>query len=110
MCPSSNKKVKKTGKYTHVPPSNSLREDMPMSLVTTMGKYCFIQCDGPHCSKKIEHVDPEQAQQLVRLCGWVRFGEQWNCPDCTAKRPAKMSPGKRSRRSAAREKGENTAQ
>ncbi len=78
-----------------------------MSLITTMGKYCFIQCDAQDCTKKIEHIDPEQVQQLVKLCGWEKIGDQWNCPDCKARRPSKTLPGKRRGRSAPRKEGQS---
>jgi rubredoxin len=66
-----------------------------MSLVTTMGKFCFIHCDGPDCSKKIEHIDPEQAKQLARLCGWEKIAEQWMCPACVARFEEKTPPRRR---------------
>ena len=69
-----------------------------MSLVTTMGKYCFVDCDGPDCSKKIEHIDPEMLKQLVRMCKWDRRGDRWLCPDCAEKLPVKAPPGKRQRK------------
>jgi hypothetical protein len=72
-----------------------------------MGKYCFIQCDGPDCSKKIEHIDPDLVQQLVRLCGWEKRGGQWNCPDCTARRPAKTPSRRRRGKPASSEEGQN---
>lgn len=80
-----------------------------MSLVTTMGKYCFIQCDGPDCTKKIEHIDPEQVKQLVRLCGWDHDGDQWMCPNCTARRPGKMPAGKRKVRPLSRKERPSAA-
>jgi hypothetical protein len=70
-----------------------------MGLVTTMGKYCFVECDRPSCSKKIEHVDPKALQQLVRLCGWERIEDQWICVDCAAKLHERASPSARRRRS-----------
>jgi hypothetical protein len=70
-----------------------------MSLVTTMGKYCFIKCDGPDCTKKIEHIDPEQVKQLVMLCGWKRDGDQWICPACAAILHKRTAPGRRRGRS-----------
>jgi hypothetical protein len=65
-----------------------------MGLVTTMGKYCFIQCDGPACTKKIEHIDPEQVKQLVMLCGWEREGDQWMCPACVEAHYGSIPPRK----------------
>jgi len=65
-----------------------------MSLVTTMGKYCFIACDGPNCNKKIEHVDQKILKQLVRLCGWYPSDDEWFCSDCAAKLHIKAPPEK----------------
>lgn len=76
-----------------------------MGLVTTMGKYCFITCDGPHCSKKIEHLDTDQVKQLARLCGWERHGEQWICPACAEKLEEDTLPGRRKGRSRSRKEG-----
>ena len=53
-------------------------------------------------TKKIEHVDPELVKQLVRMCGWERMGDQWFCPDCAARLPAKTPPGRGRGRSAPR--------
>jgi hypothetical protein len=75
-----------------------------MSLVTTMGKYCFIECDGPDCGKKIEHVDPELLKQLGRLCEWKRSDDRWICPDCAEKLGLKVPPTKRRGRSLPRKK------
>jgi hypothetical protein len=70
-----------------------------MGLVTTMGKYCFVECDRPSCSKKIEHVDPKTLKQLVKLCGWERIDDQWICADCAAKSHGKTAPSSPERRS-----------
>jgi len=69
-----------------------------MSLVTTMGKYCFVECDRPGCSKKIEHVDPKALKQLVRLCGWERIDDQWICAECVGKLYGKTPLSARKRR------------
>jgi len=69
-----------------------------MGLITTMGKYCFVECDRPSCSKKIEHVDSKTLKQLVRLCGWERIDDQWICVDCAAKLHGKTSSSARKRR------------
>jgi hypothetical protein len=73
-----------------------------MSLVTTMGRYCFITCDGPDCTKKIEHITPEQVKQLARMCDWEKNGDQWICPDCAARLSEKTPPGRRLRKSVPR--------
>jgi rubredoxin len=69
-----------------------------MGLVTTMGKYCFVECDRPRCSKKIEHVDPKTLKQLAGLCGWERIDDQWICVDCAAESQGETSPSTRQRR------------
>ena len=77
-----------------------------MSLTKTMGRYCFITCDGPDCSKKIEHVDSEQVKQLARLCGWERTRDQWICADCAARLFGETTPpGRRRGRSVPRKEG-----
>ena len=53
-----------------------------MSLITTAGKYCYIQCDRRNCNRKMEHVDLNLLKDLAKLCGWKKDGNQWNCPDC----------------------------
>lgn len=73
-----------------------------MGLVKTMGKYCFIQCDRPDCTKKIEHIDPETLKQLVLLCGWEKSGDQWICPACAERLLGKTPAGKRPRSSLPR--------
>jgi hypothetical protein len=80
-----------------------------MGLVTTMGKYCFIKCDGPHCSKKIEHLDPEQVKQLARLCDWQSYGDRWICPACAKKLDEEMLPRKRKGRALPRKEGTSAA-
>jgi hypothetical protein len=81
---------------------NSLYETIEgnrtMGLVTTMGKYCFVECDRQGCTKKIEHVDPKALKQLVKLCGWERIGDQWICADCAEKSHRKPPPSARQRR------------
>jgi hypothetical protein len=53
-----------------------------MSLITTAGKYCYIQCDRRNCNRKMEHVDLNLLKDLAKLCGWKKDGNGWNCPDC----------------------------
>ncbi len=65
-----------------------------MSFVTTMGKYCFVECDMPGCSKKIEHVDPTTLKQLAKLCGWERSDDEWFCAECAERLHGKASAGK----------------
>lgn len=73
-----------------------------MGLVTTMGKYCFIECDGPYCGKKIEHVDPELLKQLGSLCDWKKSNDRWVCPECAEKLQVKSPHRKRQGRSMPR--------
>ncbi len=53
-----------------------------MGLIVTTSNYCFVQCDGPRCNKKIENVDKKALLRLVKLCGWEERGELWLCEDC----------------------------
>ncbi len=53
-----------------------------MGMITTAGKYCYVQCDRRNCNKKMEHIDTNLLKDLAKLCGWHKDGEQWTCPDC----------------------------
>ncbi len=53
-----------------------------MGLITTAGKYCYIQCDRRNCNKKMEHVDLNLLKDLAKLCGWKKDGNLWTCPGC----------------------------
>lgn len=53
-----------------------------MGLTVTTSNYCFVQCDGPRCAKKIENVDKKALLRLASLCGWEQRGELWLCEDC----------------------------
>lgn len=56
-----------------------------MSLITTAGKYCYIQCDRRNCNRKMEHVDLNLLKDLAKLCGWKKDVNRWSCPDCVAR-------------------------
>ncbi len=60
-----------------------------MGLVVTMGKFCFIQCDGQGCSKKMENNDEKMLKDIAKTCGWTDKGDSWLCPSCSEK------PGKK---------------
>ena len=81
-----------------------------MSLVKTMGRFCFITCDGPDCTRKIEHVDPEQVKQLAKLCDWERRGDRWVCPDCAARLSQKAPAVKGRKRPAPRKERQDATQ
>jgi hypothetical protein len=69
-----------------------------MGLVTTVGNYCYVQCDRRNCNKKLEHVDLKLLKELARVCGWERSGTQWTCPTCSERAEAgKASKTKRKR-------------
>ena len=53
-----------------------------MGLITTAGKYCYIQCDRRNCNRKMEHVDLNLLKDLAKLCGWKKDANRWTCPDC----------------------------
>lgn len=53
-----------------------------MGLVLTMGKFCFVQCDGQNCNKKMENNDEKILRDLAKACGWYNKGDQWLCPAC----------------------------
>ena len=60
-----------------------------MSMVKTMGKFCYIQCDIQNCGKKIEKNDENTLAEFARLCGWKSRGNQWLCPGCQEKEKGK---------------------
>ncbi len=60
-----------------------------MGLVTTMGKFCYIECDTLNCGKKIEKSGENLLRELAYLCGWQSRGNQWVCPNCAEKEKAK---------------------
>jgi len=76
-----------------------------MGLITTLGKFCFIECDGLNCNKKIEHIDIKLLKELSILCGWKKTGQQWLCPDCKeelsirAKRVSRLTSRAKTRQS-----------
>lgn len=70
------------------------REEEKMSFTTTMGKYCFVECDMPGCGKKIEHIDPSTLKQLAKLCGWERNDDEWFCAECAERLHGKAPAGK----------------
>jgi hypothetical protein len=67
-----------------------------MGLVTTVGNYCYVQCDRRDCNNKIEHIDIKLLKDLSRLCGWKRSGSQWTCQSCSKqvedRKPSKTGP------------------
>jgi len=60
-----------------------------MGLITTMGKFCYIECDMLNCNKKIEKSDETLLKELAHICGWEYRADQWICPTCTEKEKAK---------------------
>jgi hypothetical protein len=56
--------------------------EVSMGLITTAGKYCYIQCDRRNCNRKMEHVDLDLLRDLAKLCGWKKDADRWTCPDC----------------------------
>ena len=74
-----------------------------MGLVTTVGNYCYIECDSRNCNKKMEHVDVKILKDLARLCGWKRGGPQWTCPTCS-EQAEDRKPSKTSRNASSRKR------
>ena len=56
-----------------------------MGIITTMGKFCYVECDMPNCNKKMEHNDEKLLKKLAKSCGWENRDEQWICPNCVEK-------------------------
>ena len=56
-----------------------------MGLTVTTGHYCFVRCDGPQCTKRIEHSDEKALIRLVKLCEWEQRGNLWFCQNCAKK-------------------------
>jgi hypothetical protein len=75
-----------------------------MGLVTTVGNYCYVQCDRRNCNKKMEHVDLKLLKDLARLCGWERSDSQWTCTSCS-EQPAESKPSKKKRKVSSRTRG-----
>ncbi len=63
-----------------------------MGLITTMGRFSYIQCDARNCNRKIERSGEDQVKELASLCGWVVRNNQWFCPTCSQK---ELPPPKR---------------
>jgi hypothetical protein len=57
-----------------------------MGLMTTGGKFCYIQCDERDCGKKVHHYGEEILEQSARLLGWENRSNKWACPSCLEKR------------------------
>lgn len=75
-----------------------------MGLVTTVGNYCYIQCDRRNCNKKMEHVDLKLLKDLARLCGWESSGSRWTCPSCS-EQPEESKPSKKKRKVSSKTRG-----
>ena len=56
-----------------------------MGLTVTTGHYCFVRCDDPRCTKRIENADEKALLRVVNLCGWKKRGNLWFCEDCAKK-------------------------
>jgi hypothetical protein len=67
-----------------------------MGLITTVGNYCYVQCDGRNCNKKMEHVDLKLLKDLAHLCGWENSGDRWTCPGCS-EQAVQRKPSKKKR-------------
>jgi hypothetical protein len=63
-----------------------------MGLITTAGKYCYVQCDRRNCNRKMEHVDLNHLKDLAKLCGWQNDSDQWTCPDCVERLKRRKGP------------------
>ena len=72
-----------------------------MGLVTTVGNYCYVQCDRRNCNKKMEHVDLKLLKDLAQLCGWERSDDRWTCPGCS-EQPEERKPSKKKRNVSSR--------
>jgi len=54
-----------------------------VAVITTMGKFCYIECDSSNCNKKMEHNDLKMLKDLAKSCGWQnKGGDNWICPNC----------------------------
>ena len=68
-----------------------------MGLITTGGKYCYVQCDRRNCNRKMEHVDLNLLKDLAKLCGWKKDRYLWTCPDCVERVRRGKAPKSRER-------------
>ena len=69
-----------------------------MGLITTGGKYCYVQCDRRNCNRKMEHVDLNLLKDLAKLCGWENSGSRWTCPGCAEQTNSRKGPEARQKR------------
>ncbi len=56
-----------------------------MGMVTTIQKFCYIECDLWGCGKKIEKNQEDTLTDFAKICGWQKKRKQWICPDCKKK-------------------------
>lgn len=68
-----------------------------MGLITTMGRFSYIQCDARNCTRKIERSGANQLRELAALCGWEFRDDQWLCPSCAQKSRPKTKAKKPSK-------------
>lgn len=57
-----------------------------MAMLITNGLFCYVECDHPGCSRKIEHNDEKMLLKLADWSGWKRTGNQWLCKSCSKER------------------------
>jgi len=56
-----------------------------MAIVTAPGRFCYLECDEPACSRKIYQYHERVVQEVALLSGWKNHGASWICPACAAK-------------------------
>ncbi len=71
-----------------------------MGLITTLGKFCFIECDNINCNKKMEHIDQKLLKELAMLCGWKYAERRWLCPNCSETAKARQKKPSKSQKKA----------
>lgn len=70
-----------------------------MGLVEGIWGYCYITCDRPNCTKRMDSGRCETLATVAKLCGWKKRGEHWICPECVKKEEEKrrLKSGRKSR-------------
>ena len=68
-----------------------------MDVVNTTTKFCYIECDRKHCSKKMYHFHEKILKQFAMLYGWENKGDLWICPKCVEKSRRRQERSQKSR-------------
>ncbi len=65
-----------------------------MGIVKGMYAFCYVECDGQNCNKKIEKNGEDALKQLAKICGWEHRDDRWLCPECVKKESSRKKAKK----------------